>query len=144
LGGDVLGVDHARVAQLLLEPEDARLELRLLVLGVVVLRVLGDVAELARLLDALGHLPTLDRREVLDLLLQLLKALFGEDDFALHVSPSRQEQGSAAVCGTGCWTSPGDGCSCVASRAARAARRSSASSMVGAIRRASRSPAATR
>ena len=84
LGRDVLGVDHAGVAQLLLERLDAVLELGLLVLGVVVLRVLGDVAELARLLDPLRHLAALGRREVLDLLLELGVALFGEDHFAVH------------------------------------------------------------
>jgi len=53
----------------------------LLVLRVVVLRVLGDVPELARDPDALGDLTTLFGREVVDLLLQLLVTLFGEDDF---------------------------------------------------------------
>ena len=57
------------------------LEQGLLVLGVVVLGVLADVAELARLTDALGHLFALDGREVGDLVLQLLEAFFGEDDF---------------------------------------------------------------
>ena len=66
-GVDRLLVDHGRVAQLVLERGDARLEHRLLVLGVVVLGVLADVAELARLLDALGDLAALRRAEVLDL-----------------------------------------------------------------------------
>ena len=43
-----LGVDHARVREPLLELGDLVLEHRLLVLRVVVLGVLGDVAELAR------------------------------------------------------------------------------------------------
>ena len=59
------------------------LEHGLLVLGVVVLGVLGDVAELACLLDALGHLAPLDGREVLDLFLQLVVPFGGENDF-LH------------------------------------------------------------
>src|SRR4051812_21069521 len=61
---DDVGVELGRVddgggAQLLLEGGDARLEHHLLVLRVVVLGVLGDVAELASLLDALGNLTTL-------------------------------------------------------------------------------------
>jgi hypothetical protein len=47
----------------------------LLVLGVVVLGVLGDVAELARDRGSLRDLAALVGREVLDLLLQLLVAL---------------------------------------------------------------------
>src|SRR5712692_4638715 len=82
--GDLLLVDHARVEEALLELGDPVLEHRLLVLGVVVLRVLGDVAELARLLDALGNLATLLGREVVDLLLELLVALCSED-YVLHV-----------------------------------------------------------
>ena len=62
---------------------NAVLEHGLLVLGVVVLGVLGDVAELARLLDALGDLAPLHGREVLDLFLQLVVSFGGENDF-LH------------------------------------------------------------
>ena len=51
---DLLLRDDARVREPLLEHGDARLEMRLLVLGGVVLRVLGDVAELARDADAVG------------------------------------------------------------------------------------------
>jgi hypothetical protein len=61
-------------AQLLLERRDARLEHRLLVLGVVVLGVLGDVAELARFLDALGDLAATVAAQMLDLGLELLEA----------------------------------------------------------------------
>ena len=61
LGVDLLLVDDVRAAQPLLELGDPLLEQRLLVLGVVVLGVLGDVAELARLLDPLGDLAPLDR-----------------------------------------------------------------------------------
>ena len=86
VGGDVLGVDHAGRPQLLLEPGDAVLEQRLLVLGVVVLGVLGDVAELARLADAVGHLAALVDLELLDLLLELLVAVWGEDDVLFHSS----------------------------------------------------------
>src|SRR3954453_2085500 len=76
--GDVLLADHARVAQPLLERGNAVLEQRLLVLGVVVLGVLRDVAELARRADAVRDLSALVVREILDLLLQLLVA-FGSE-----------------------------------------------------------------
>ena len=56
---DVLLVDDRGSAQALFELGDALLEQRLLVLGVVVLGILGDVAELARLLDPLGDLASL-------------------------------------------------------------------------------------
>jgi hypothetical protein len=57
------------------------LEHRLLVLGVVVLGVLGDVAELAGDPDPLRDLAALLGLQVLDLLLELLVPLCGEDDF---------------------------------------------------------------
>ena len=56
VGGELALLDDAGLAQALLELRDLRLEHRLLVLRVVVLGVLGDVAELARLRDARGHL----------------------------------------------------------------------------------------
>ena len=80
------GVDDLRRAELVLELRDALLEHRLLVLGVVVLGVLRDVAELARFLDALRDLTTAGDGEVLDLLLELLESLGGEDDVLLHAS----------------------------------------------------------
>ena len=72
---DLLRVDDARPAQPLLELGDPLLEQGLLVLGVVVLGVLGDVAELPRLLDPRGDLAALDGREVVDLRLELVQAL---------------------------------------------------------------------
>ena len=60
---DLAGLDHARVRQAVLELGDPVLEHRLLVLGVVVLRVLGDVTELAGGADAVGNLATLGRRD---------------------------------------------------------------------------------
>ena len=57
----VLLVDHGGAAQPLFELGDPPLEQRLLVLGVVVLGVLGDVAELARLLDPLRDLAPFGR-----------------------------------------------------------------------------------
>ena len=66
------GVDHARVEEPLLELGDLVLEHRLLVLGVVVLRVLGDLAELARNPNAVGDFPTLVGSQDLELLRQIL------------------------------------------------------------------------
>ena len=78
---DLLLGDHARRQQPLLELGDAVLEHRLLVLGVVVLRVLGDVAELACDADPFGDLAALLGLEILDLLTEFLVALRGEYDF---------------------------------------------------------------
>jgi hypothetical protein len=78
---DVARVDHARGEQALLELGDLVLEHRLLVLRVVVLGVLGDVAELARNADALGDLAALVGSQQLELLRQLLVALGGEEHF---------------------------------------------------------------
>ena len=57
------------------------LEHRLLVLRVVVLGVLGDVAELAGDPDPLGDLAALVAAQKVDLLLELLVPLGCEDDF---------------------------------------------------------------
>ncbi len=70
--------NHGRPAQALLELDDLGLELGLLVLGVVVLGVLGDIPEVTGLLDAISHLAAADRREVLDLFFKLLQP-FGRD-----------------------------------------------------------------
>ena len=80
------------------------LEQRLVVLGVVVLGVLGDVAELPRDANPLRNLTTLVVRQVLDLLLELLVALRSEDHFlhflcllrknARRNAPSRSEHGT--------------------------------------------------
>ncbi len=78
-----------RHPQLLLQLGDPALEHRLLVLGVVVLGVLGDVAELPRLLDPLGDLATLLGREQLELVLELLQTFWGEDYVLRHLSLDR-------------------------------------------------------
>ena len=78
VGVDVLLVDDGRAAHPLLELGDPLLEQGLLVLGVVVLGVLHDVAELARLLDPLGDLAALDGGHVLELLAELLQPLLGD------------------------------------------------------------------
>src|SRR5690242_14022485 len=84
IGRQVGGVDHLRGAQALLELGDLLLEHHLLVLGVVVLGVLRDVAELAGLLDALGHLATLRGLQVVELALERLETLGSEDDVLGH------------------------------------------------------------
>ena len=52
----------------------------------VVLGVLADVAELARLLDALGDLPPFYGAQELDLALELLEALASQYYFSWHGS----------------------------------------------------------
>ena len=84
VGREVGGVDDLRRAQALLELGDLLLEHHLLVLGVVVLGVLRDVAELARLLDALGDLAALGGLQVVELALELLEAFGSEDDVLGH------------------------------------------------------------
>jgi hypothetical protein len=56
------------------------LEHRLLVLRIVVLRVLGDIAELTGDADALGDMPAALDTERLELVLERLVALGGEND----------------------------------------------------------------
>jgi hypothetical protein len=67
----VLLVDHGGAAQLVLELRDALFQHRLLVLGVVVLGVLGDVPELPGLLDPIGDFAPLIGLQVLQLALPL-------------------------------------------------------------------------
>src|ERR1700733_11067073 len=77
-------VDHGGAPQPLFELGDPPLEQGLFVLGVVVFGVLGDVAEFARLLDPRRDLAAFGRREVLDLRLQLLETLWGDDRLTTH------------------------------------------------------------
>ena len=72
-------VDDDGVADTVLELGDTRLEHRLIVLGSVVLRVLGDLAKVAGFLDAFGDFAPTTSRKVLDLGLELLVAL-GSDE----------------------------------------------------------------
>ncbi len=90
---DLVPADHGGRAELLLEGEDARLEHRLLVLGVVVLGVLGDVPELTGLLDALGDLSAANGGELLELVLELLETFGGEDDVLRHTGPCAAVRG---------------------------------------------------
>ena len=71
-------------AQLFLQPRDPVLQQRLLVLGVVVLGVLGDVSELARLADPISNLATPGCFEFFDLRLEPLVAFWGEDYVLFH------------------------------------------------------------
>ena len=75
-----------RAAEPLLHLRDPLLEHRLLVLGVVVLGVLGDVAELARLLDPLGDLAPARRLQLLELRLELLEPFGCDQGLSRHVS----------------------------------------------------------
>src|SRR3954453_18005222 len=88
--GDVLLRDHARAAESILERGDAVLEQGLLVLRVVVLGVLGDVAELTGGLDAVRDFAALLVREELDFLLELLVAL-GSKDYVLQNWPPERK-----------------------------------------------------
>src|SRR4051812_24935319 len=103
VGPQILRRDDLRRAELLLEPGDLRLEHRLLVLGVVVLRVLHDVAELACFLDALGDLAALLGRQVLELVLELVETFLGEDDVSGHYwgEPLRGERRASIAAGFG-------------------------------------------
>src|SRR3954470_21536904 len=97
VGAELAGVEYAGAAQALLELRDARLEHGLLVLGVVVLGVLRDVAELAGLLDALGDFAPLGALQVLQLLLEVLEPFFSEDDVLLHVDRRCSRGGSVGL-----------------------------------------------
>ena len=77
-------VDDRGVREDLRDLDDAALDPRLLVLGVVVLGVLGDVAELLGFLDALADLAAADRLEVTELLFELDLAFWGECDLFVH------------------------------------------------------------
>src|SRR3954447_16216954 len=84
VGRHALGIDDLGQAQAVLQLHDALLEHRLLVLGVVVLGVLGDVAELPRFLDAVGYRSAAVPRQLVELVLELLESFRGEDDVLGH------------------------------------------------------------
>src|SRR5207253_9097920 len=79
-----------------LERRDPVLEQRLFVLGVVVLGVLGNVAELARNPDSVRDLAPFVVREVLDLLLELLVSLWSKDDFLHNLPFPKEKRGAIA------------------------------------------------
>src|SRR5262249_45764098 len=84
-------LDDPRSGEPLLELGDPGLEHGLLVLGRVVLGVLCDVSELACDLDPLGDLAPTRRREDLDLALERVVALSGQDD-VLQLQPSEKKR----------------------------------------------------
>jgi hypothetical protein len=84
--GVLRDVDHLGARDPVLDLEDAALDVRLLVLGRVVLGVLGEVAVRARLGDLLHDLRTLDRLEALQLLLQPDETALGHRDAIAHLS----------------------------------------------------------
>ena len=71
-------------AQLLFELRDLVLNLRLLVLGVVVLGVLSDFTKFARVTNPLGNLAASIGLQRFKFLLQALKAGWGENHFFSH------------------------------------------------------------
>src|SRR5450759_2161381 len=95
--------DDRGVRQDLVDLDDPALDPRLLVLGVVVLGVLRDVAELLGFLDALADFAALRRRQVEQLVLKLLLAFDGECDLLVHVcvtpiAPVLPQNRSGASC----------------------------------------------
>ena len=80
-------LDDHRVGDLLPQPLDARLEVGLVVLGVVVLAVLLQIAPLAGGLDALGDLPAAVALELGQFGLQGLQALGRREVGASVTSP---------------------------------------------------------
>src|ERR671911_419258 len=79
-----LHLAHLRVERRLAQLEDARLEHRLALLGVVVLGVLLEVAPLAGGPDALGDLAPAVALELRDLDVERLERLRGHDDRLAH------------------------------------------------------------
>ena len=94
-------VDDGGAAQALFELRDLAFQLGLLVLGVVVLGVFGDVTEIAGLADSFGYFTAPDGREVLDFLFELLQTIGGNFRLATHVYlpllTSAARRGRAAV-----------------------------------------------
>ena len=76
--GRVVLVDDRGVLDQRLERLDPALDERLLVLGVLVLGVLGEVAVLLGVVDPLGDLGPLDGDHLVELRAELLEAVLGE------------------------------------------------------------------
>src|SRR5205823_603413 len=100
-GDAVLGtrlLDDLRVADHLLKPQDAALDPALGVLGVLVLGVLGDVAEVLGGADAVRDLEPADVAQLIQLGLELLQALLGDGDGSfLHGAHTCKQQRPARV-----------------------------------------------
>src|SRR5438034_6618850 len=86
-------INHPGVPQHLLQLQDPPFHKRLLVLGIFVLGVFHQVAELLGLLDPPGDFLAADRLEVSQLLFQFVEAFWSEDrlffDFGHRKSPAR-------------------------------------------------------
>src|SRR6266566_3011136 len=94
--GDVLLVDHLRISEPFLEQRDPVLEQRLLVLGVVIFGVLGNVAEFARDPNPVRDLAPFVVGEVRDLFLELLVSLWSKDDFLHNLPFPKEKRGAIA------------------------------------------------
>src|SRR4030066_13677 len=85
------------IAQHLVELQDAAFDERLIVLGVLVLGVFGDVPEFLAGLDTLRDLLALHRLEVVELVLELAQALGSENrvlfglSHASHLLPCEEQ-----------------------------------------------------
>jgi hypothetical protein len=84
IGAEVRRVDHGGRTQLVLQRGDPRLQHRLGVLGVVVLGVLRNVAELAGLFNPRSDFTTAGGGELVELRLEVDKAFLREDDVFGH------------------------------------------------------------
>src|SRR5262245_16384597 len=89
----VVLVDERGVLDQRLERLDAALDERLLVLGVLVLGVLGEVAVLLRVVDPLGDLRPADRHHLVELLAELVEAFFADVGGLVIHQKSRPREG---------------------------------------------------
>jgi hypothetical protein len=78
-------LDDLRTPQRIFQVFDAPFHERLLLLGIAIVGIFGEVALRNRRLQALGDFRTLDFRQVLQLLLHLLQAIFGYVDYILII-----------------------------------------------------------
>ena len=101
-----MGINDCGRAKALLKGRNSRFEHCLLVFGVVVLGVFGDVSELAGDLNPLGNFTPAIGRQMFKFCLELLKAFFCEDYVSWQVLFSSgmlhpEGSGSIAVTDTG-------------------------------------------
>src|SRR5258708_9358677 len=98
-------LDDLGVSDRLLECEDATLDPTLVVLGVLVFGILGDIAELLGAADPVGHLPPLHGEELVKLGLELLQAFLGDRNGLvlqhLNFLKKRTAPRTSAFAGTG-------------------------------------------
>ena len=96
-------VDEGGVLDQRLERLDAALDERLLVLGVLVLRVLGQVAVFLGVVDPVRDLGALDGRHLFELRAELLEAVLGQVG-GLVVVHDRSPHGEVALMCTTGWS----------------------------------------